>query len=146
MKLATITAPEMDYGHEEKGDALHAMETALAMERLNLQVLHCCTTPSCGPLHGASLVSEREDTSSAMHSAVCHLVSSHHSRPVLGLLERRSSLIATYAWKSAKTGASRHIRAQFQFSQSSWNSYINSPKIHTDLIGCAVPVQPSRGG
>lgn len=38
MKLATITAPEMDYAHEEKGDALHAMETALAMERLNLQV------------------------------------------------------------------------------------------------------------
>ena len=38
VKLATITAPEMDYSHEEKGDALHAMEVALAMERLNLQV------------------------------------------------------------------------------------------------------------
>lgn len=40
VKLATITAPEMDYSHEEKGDALHAMETALAMERLNLQYLY----------------------------------------------------------------------------------------------------------
>ncbi len=38
MKLGTLTAPEMDYSHEEKGDALHAMEFALAMERLNLQV------------------------------------------------------------------------------------------------------------
>lgn len=38
VKLATITSPNMDYSHEEKGDALHAMETALAMERLNLQV------------------------------------------------------------------------------------------------------------
>jgi hypothetical protein len=37
VQLATITAPEMDYSHEEKGDALHAMEFALAMERLNLQ-------------------------------------------------------------------------------------------------------------
>lgn len=41
MKLATITAPESDYGHDEKGDALHSMEIALAMERLNLQV-SCC--------------------------------------------------------------------------------------------------------
>ena len=27
----------MDYSHDDKGDALHAMEVALAMERLNLQ-------------------------------------------------------------------------------------------------------------
>ena len=26
VKLGTITAPEMDYSNEEKGDALHAME------------------------------------------------------------------------------------------------------------------------
>lgn len=26
MKLGTITAPEMDYSHEEKGDALYAFE------------------------------------------------------------------------------------------------------------------------
>lgn len=38
MKLATITAPEMDYNNADKGDALHSMEVALAMERLNLQV------------------------------------------------------------------------------------------------------------
>ena len=38
VKLATIAAPEMEYDDEEKGDALHAMEVALAMERLNLQV------------------------------------------------------------------------------------------------------------
>lgn len=40
VKLGTLTAPEMDYSHEEKGDALHAMEFALAMERLNLQYLY----------------------------------------------------------------------------------------------------------
>ena len=38
MKLATLTAPQSDFDHEEKGDALYAMEIALAMERLNLQV------------------------------------------------------------------------------------------------------------
>ena len=26
VKLGTLTAPEMDYSNEEKGDALHAME------------------------------------------------------------------------------------------------------------------------
>lgn len=40
VKLATITAPESEYFDEEKGDALHAMEVALAMERLNLQYLY----------------------------------------------------------------------------------------------------------
>ena len=40
VKLATITAPESEYNHPEKGDALHAMEIALAMERLNLQFLY----------------------------------------------------------------------------------------------------------
>ena len=40
MKLATITAPDSEYNHPEKGDALHAMEIALAMERLNLQYLY----------------------------------------------------------------------------------------------------------
>jgi ferritin heavy chain len=40
VKLATLMAPEADYNHEEKGDALNAMEIALAMERLNLQLLY----------------------------------------------------------------------------------------------------------
>lgn len=40
VKLGTLTAPEMDYSNEEKGDALYAMEFALAMERLNLQYLY----------------------------------------------------------------------------------------------------------
>ena len=30
----------MEYNDEEKGDALHSMEVALAMERLNLQYLY----------------------------------------------------------------------------------------------------------
>lgn len=40
VKLGTITAPEMDYSNSDKGDALHAFEFALAMERLNLQYLY----------------------------------------------------------------------------------------------------------
>ena len=40
VKLATITAPETDYNHPDKGDALHAMEIALALEKLNFQYLY----------------------------------------------------------------------------------------------------------
>lgn len=40
MKLATISAPETDYNHPDKGDALHAMEIALALEKLNFQFLY----------------------------------------------------------------------------------------------------------
>jgi ferritin heavy chain len=39
VKLAHITAPEAYYGHDEKGDALHAMELALSLEKLNFQKL-----------------------------------------------------------------------------------------------------------
>lgn len=40
VKLATISAPETDYNHPDKGDALHAMEIALALEKLNFQFLY----------------------------------------------------------------------------------------------------------
>ena len=40
VKLATLTAPDTDYNHPEKGDALHAMEIALALEKLNFQYLY----------------------------------------------------------------------------------------------------------
>ena len=39
VKLAHITAPEANYNHSEKGDALHAMELALSLEKLNFQKL-----------------------------------------------------------------------------------------------------------
>jgi ferritin heavy chain len=39
VKLAAIAAPPSDYNHEEKGDALYAMELALALEKLNFQML-----------------------------------------------------------------------------------------------------------
>ncbi|KAK9821419.1 hypothetical protein WJX81_002132 [Elliptochloris bilobata] len=39
VRLAALAAPEMDYNHLEKGDALHAMELALALEKLNFQML-----------------------------------------------------------------------------------------------------------
>lgn len=39
MKLATIIAPDTEYHHPEKGDALHAMEVSLALEKLNFQYL-----------------------------------------------------------------------------------------------------------
>ena len=38
-KLAHLTAPQADYQHEEKGDALHAMELALSLEKLNFHKL-----------------------------------------------------------------------------------------------------------
>jgi len=38
-KLAHLTAPESEYGHPEKGDALHAMEIGLSLEKLNFQKL-----------------------------------------------------------------------------------------------------------
>ena len=39
MKLLTISVPAMEFDHETKGEALHAMEMALALEKLNLQKL-----------------------------------------------------------------------------------------------------------
>jgi len=39
VKLHTITAPEVEYENEEKGEALHAFELALSLEKLNLQKL-----------------------------------------------------------------------------------------------------------
>ena len=38
-KLAHLTAPQADYHHDEKGDALHAMELALSLEKLNFHKL-----------------------------------------------------------------------------------------------------------
>lgn len=38
-KLAHLTAPQADYSNEEKGDALHAMELALSLEKLNFHKL-----------------------------------------------------------------------------------------------------------
>ena len=40
VKLATIAAPENEFNHPEKGDALHAMEISLALEKLNFQYLY----------------------------------------------------------------------------------------------------------
>jgi len=39
VKLHTLTAPEVEYENEEKGEALHAFELALSLEKLNLQKL-----------------------------------------------------------------------------------------------------------
>jgi hypothetical protein len=39
VKLAALAAPPSDYNHEEKGDALYAMELALALEKLNFKML-----------------------------------------------------------------------------------------------------------
>lgn len=38
-KLAHLTAPQSNYNNEEKGDALHAMELALSLEKLNFHKL-----------------------------------------------------------------------------------------------------------
>ncbi len=38
-KLAHLTAPQSNYQNEEKGDALHAMELALSLEKLNFHKL-----------------------------------------------------------------------------------------------------------
>jgi ferritin heavy chain len=43
VKLQTMQAPEMEYDHKEKGEALYAMELALSLEKLNflkLRALH----------------------------------------------------------------------------------------------------------
>lgn len=43
VKLSGIVSPEMEYNHPDKGDALHAMELALSLEKLNfskLRLLH----------------------------------------------------------------------------------------------------------
>ena len=34
VKLASLAAPSSDYNHEQKGDALHAMELTLALEKV----------------------------------------------------------------------------------------------------------------
>ncbi|EIE19589.1 ferritin [Coccomyxa subellipsoidea C-169] len=39
VKLAALAAPPSDYNHEQKGDALYAMELALALEKLNFKML-----------------------------------------------------------------------------------------------------------
>lgn len=39
VRLQTILAPEMEFNHAEKGDALFAMELALSLEKLNFQKL-----------------------------------------------------------------------------------------------------------
>lgn len=39
VKLAALGAPRSDYNHEEKGDALFAMELTLALEKLNFKLL-----------------------------------------------------------------------------------------------------------
>ena len=38
--LAALAAPPPDYNHEQKGDALYSMEIALALEKLNFQMLY----------------------------------------------------------------------------------------------------------
>ena len=40
VKLAALAAPPPDYNHEQKGDALYSMEIALALEKLNFQMLY----------------------------------------------------------------------------------------------------------
>jgi ferritin heavy chain len=45
VRLAPLAAPETEFTHAEKGDALYAMELALAMEKLNFHKLR--------ELHGA---------------------------------------------------------------------------------------------
>lgn len=40
VKLAALAAPPPDYNNEEKGDALYSMEIALALEKLNFQMLY----------------------------------------------------------------------------------------------------------
>lgn len=39
VKLNAIVMPEMEYNHEDKGDALYAMEVALSLEKLNFEKL-----------------------------------------------------------------------------------------------------------
>lgn len=39
VKLSGIVAPEMEFNHPEKGDALYAMELALSLEKLNFSKL-----------------------------------------------------------------------------------------------------------
>ena len=38
--LGALAAPPPDYNHEQKGDALYSMEIALALEKLNFQMLY----------------------------------------------------------------------------------------------------------
>lgn len=39
VKMQALLAPQMEYDHSEKGEALHAMELSLALEKLNLTKL-----------------------------------------------------------------------------------------------------------
>eukprot|EP00884_Botryococcus_braunii_P005658 jgi/Botrbrau1/15093/Bobra.0255s0006.1 len=39
VKLFTLASPDTDYNHEGKGEALHAMELALSLEKLNFDYL-----------------------------------------------------------------------------------------------------------
>ncbi len=43
MKLGALAAPPSDYNHEDKGDALHAMEVTFALEKVS----HCPACSSC---------------------------------------------------------------------------------------------------
>jgi hypothetical protein len=54
VKLAQLAAPPSDYDHPEKGDALHAMELTLALEKARL--LHACMH-ACLRLHALPCVS-----------------------------------------------------------------------------------------
>ena len=60
MKLAAIAAPPPDYNHEQKGDALYSMEIALALEKLNFQMLYALpdTADEAGDSQMADFVEE----------------------------------------------------------------------------------------
>ena len=51
MKLQTLAAPESEFEHPEKGDALYAMELTLSLE-VTFSRLH----PGCRALHPHSAV------------------------------------------------------------------------------------------
>ena len=60
VKLAAIAAPPPDYNHEQKGDALYSMEIALALEKLNFQMLYALhdTADEAGDSQMADFVEE----------------------------------------------------------------------------------------
>jgi ferritin heavy chain len=47
VKLSGIVSPEVEYNHPEKGDALHAMELALSLEKLNFSKLRLLHDVAC---------------------------------------------------------------------------------------------------
>lgn len=75
--MAHLTAPQANYQHEEKGDALHAMELALSLEKLNfhkLRELHDIADAS----HDAQMADFVEDM---LAEQVCDLflcIPTHH--------------------------------------------------------------------